>query len=451
MKTLFIPNGHNPDLRGNPEASIIHLPRPSSLAVVPSAFPFVKPRLQVKEGDRVSLGSPLFEDKRRPELRFLSPGGGIIENIIFGPRRIVTAIIIRLDEKEEREFFQPLENEDLETMDREELMQHLVKGGLWPLFRSLPFRAIADTKELPDTLYVRMDSHQPFSALPEAYLQGHLEAFRFGIRVLKKLAGQLAVYTCAEQHSFVLNECQGVVNHTVFGRYPAQDPGVVHYHLRKKGNTGKAWFITGEDVLLIAHLLETGTYPGERTYAMGGTGLASPCHVRTRFGAPVSHLIEACDPLEGNFRNIAGGLFRGRNAGQEGFMSMYETSLTRIPEGKEKEYFGFMRPGLSKNSVSRTFLSALFNRPAKVDCNTHGEERACINCGTCTRLCPVEMLPQFTMKALHADAIEEALAHGLLDCVQCGLCAYACPSKIDLSGIFGSAREKLYQEQQKGA
>jgi Na+-transporting NADH:ubiquinone oxidoreductase subunit A len=47
--------------------------------------------------------------------------------------------------------------------------------------------------------------------------------------------------------------------------------------------------------------------------------------------------------------------------------------------------------------------------------------------------------------------MEEALAHGLLDCVECGLCAYACPSKIDLSRIFREARETLYLEQQKGA
>jgi Na+-transporting NADH:ubiquinone oxidoreductase subunit A len=451
MKALHIPNGFQPAFEGAPDPGLVLLPRPSHLGVSPSAFPYVKPRLLVKEGDAVLLGSPLFEDKRRPELRFLSPGGGRVESLFFGPRRSLLGIAIRLDPKEERERFPVLDSQDLEAISREDLIRHLLVGGLWPLIRSLPFRAIADPKELPHTLYVRMDSHQPFSTLPEAYLRGNLEAFRFGMQVLKKLAPNLVVHTCGEKQGFVLNECQGLVNHTVFGRYPAQDAGVLHYHLRKKKPSGSAWFMAAEDVLLVAHLLETGTYPGDRTFALGGAGFKTPLHVRTRFGAPVRHLLQGGERKEGDFRPIAGGLFTGRNAGEEGFMSMYETGLGLVPEGREKEFFGFLRLGSKKNTASRTFLSALSPGPFPVSCNTHGEQRACINCGTCARLCPVEILPQFTMKALHADAMEEALAHGLLDCVECGLCAYACPSKIDLSRIFREARETLYLEQQKGA
>lgn len=451
MKALHIPNGVQPRFHGNPEVRLFHLPRPSHLAVLPSAFPFVKPRALVQEGDAVSLGSPLFEDKRRPELRFLSPGGGVVEKILLGSRRSLQTVVIHLDEKETRKFFQPISDEDLPDLSRDELVTHLLEGGLWPLIRSLPFRAIADPKEVPQVLYVRMGSHRPFSTLPQAYLEGQLEAFRFGIRVLRKLVPTLIVYTCGENQNFALNECQGIVNHVIFGRYPAQDPGVIHYHLHRTMRPEPAWYIAAEDVLLISHLLETGTYPGDRTYALAGSGIRTPCHVRTRFGAPVSHLLQTTETEEGDFRHIAGGLFTGRNAGKDGFMGMYETSLARIPEGREKEFFGFLRPGWKKNTASRTFLSVLSDPFLKPDCNTHGEKRACINCGTCAKLCPVEILPQFTMKALHADAMEEALAHGLLDCVECGLCTYACPSKIELSDIFREAREKFYLEQQKGA
>ncbi len=82
-----------------------------------------------------------------------------------------------------------------------------------------------------------------------------------------------------------------------------------------------------------------------------------------------------------------------------------------------------------------------------MDCNFHGEERACINCGSCAEVCPVDILPQFTYKCVLADEIEEALAHGMLDCVECGLCSYVCPSKIELSDVLKNTKKAYYLEQ----
>jgi len=76
----------------------------------------------------------------------------------------------------------------------------------------------------------------------------------------------------------------------------------------------------------------------------------------------------------------------------------------------------------------------------------HGEERACVNCGYCSDVCPVDILPQFTLKSLLVDEIEEALAHGLLDCVQCGLCTYVCPSKIELADTLTRFKASYYKE-----
>ena len=42
-----------------------------------------------------------------------------------------------------------------------------------------------------------------------------------------------------------------------------------------------------------------------------------------------------------------------------------------------------------------------------MDCNRHGEERACINCGYCAQVCPVDILPQFTYKTILADALDK--------------------------------------------
>ena len=58
----------------------------------------------------------------------------------------------------------------------------------------------------------------------------------------------------------------------------------------------------------------------------------------------------------------------------------------------------------------------------------------------------MDILPQFTYKAILSGEVEEALAHGLLDCVECGLCSYVCPAKLELTETLQQAKEDFYKE-----
>ena len=66
----------------------------------------------------------------------------------------------------------------------------------------------------------------------------------------------------------------------------------------------------------------------------------------------------------------------------------------------------------------------------------------------CADICPVDILPQLTYKAVLAEEVEEALEHGLLDCVECGLCTYVCPSKIELTESLKSAKAAYRKERE---
>ena len=115
---------------------------------------------------------------------------------------------------------------------------------------------------------------------------------------------------------------------------------------------------------------------------------------------------------------------------------------------KQENLFGFMQPGLRAPSASKTFLSCLSKTPKNLDCNIHGEERACINCGYCVNICPVDLAPHFIIKALLSDDIEEALSYGLLDCCGCGLCSYTCPSKIELTKLLSHGIDAHYKDKE---
>ena len=94
MNTVHLKNGYQLRLTGKPSTELELLPRPARVAVVPERLRFVKPRLNVKVGDRVKAGSVLFEDKRHPGVFFRSPGAGTVSAVDLGPRRVVRHIVI---------------------------------------------------------------------------------------------------------------------------------------------------------------------------------------------------------------------------------------------------------------------------------------------------------------------------------------------------------------------
>ena len=169
MKTIRIKKGYDLKVVGSPSSSLQKAEQPTHLALLPEHIPFVKPRLKIAKGDRVALGSPLIEDKRNPQIQFLSPGGGRIADIRFGPRRVIEQIIIKLDETEQAVEFERYSPEDIDKMSREQLIQALVTGGLWPLIKELPFRDHPRPDVVPPALYVNLDSLEPFRPLPQVY------------------------------------------------------------------------------------------------------------------------------------------------------------------------------------------------------------------------------------------------------------------------------------------
>lgn len=60
-------------------------------------------------------------------------------------------------------------------------------------------------------------------------------------------------------------------------------------------------------------------------------------------------------------------------------------------------------------------------------------ERACIRCGECARVCPVNLYPVKLAKYAQLKDSEEFKKYKGELCVECGLCSYVCPSRINLA------------------
>jgi Na+-transporting NADH:ubiquinone oxidoreductase subunit A len=402
--------------------------------------------LKVKVDDHVKVGTALIEDKRNPQIRFLSPGGGTVSDINFGPRRAIEEIVIALDKEEQHENFDAVSTENLENIGRELLVQRIIDGGLWPLIRELPYRDAAKPDFNPPSIIVTLDSLEPFQPEPEIYLSGKKEAFEFGTRALKRLTDG-PVHICVGKDRYDgLSEYHHLITHTYSGNYPAHDAGVLLYQMKISPEENHAWYMEGQDLLLLGDLLLTGRYPTERTVTISGNAVPNRTHVKTRMGVPFQHLLHGQN-TDDVIRFVAGGVFTGYTGSEKSYLGFHEKSLLLIPRGDEKgDVFDWMMPGYEKPSYSRTFLSTINSDDLEMDCNRHGGLRACVSCNHCPRVCPVDMLPQLTYKAVLAGEVEEALAHGLLDCVECGLCSYVCPSKLELTQTLQRAKEDFYKE-----
>lgn len=445
MNVIRLKKGFSPRIAGTPDRQLRQLGAPRHVGMVPEHIPFVRPRLLVEEGAFVAIGTPLFEDKRNTRIRFLSPGGGQVARIVFGPRRIIRQIVIALDDDERVESVDVPPPEQLDAVSRQSVVETLLTGGMWPFFRMLPFMDLADPDSVPPAIIVRLGDDEPFAPHPVVYLDGREDLFGAGINLLNRLCDHVVINIAGEQTP-VPSLSGPAVAQRFTGCYPSGNPSVQLYHTKTGPEQNRSWIIDGQDVILLGEFLRTGCYPIRRIMSVGGSLAPTADHVSTRAGVPLRMLCGTGLAGKPRARYIVGGVFTGYNGGADSFMGFYQNALNLIDDGDREEPFGFIRPGANKPSYSTAFLSVLRRRPFPMDCGQHGEVRACVNCGTCSQICPVDILPQFTMKCLVADEVEEALAHGLLDCAECGLCTYACPSKIELREVLRAAKAQYYKE-----
>ena len=120
------------------------------VALLADDYVGLRPTMRVTVGDDVKRGELLFEDKKRPGVRFTAPGAGTVVAIHRGDRRSFCSIVIELS-REEREgrgasavrlgSFSGRHPSGLSDDDVREL---LVSSGLWVSIRARPFSHVAD-------------------------------------------------------------------------------------------------------------------------------------------------------------------------------------------------------------------------------------------------------------------------------------------------------------------
>jgi Na+-transporting NADH:ubiquinone oxidoreductase subunit A len=431
-----------------PEPKVLYLPSRSER--------FAFGDVQVKEGEKVKAGDILAKDPDNHGVPLLAPRAGTVR-LSAAENHIVLEDIAQLEEHADmtEEEIQHIEKEmGLAGIKRYKLLTL----GAWQFFYDAFTSELPDPLGTPQAIIVSTLSLEPFMARGDVQLSRRLLNFTRGLEQLQSLLEYQPIYLAmpnirSEFANLIRNQIRGyawVKMLEIPLRYPYDNFAILARRLDLKASSGPVWAVRTEGVLAADRAL-TATNPSTvKIMSIGGPGVTTPTHLKVMPGYPIRQIKER-HALEPDARVLNGGIFTGEILPEEALGVELECrGLTVLPEQKEREFLGFIRPGWDRRSYSNSFLSALRKDfGERLTTALRGEHRPCVACNYCAEVCPAGIMPYLIHKYLYADLLEEAEEARVDLCVECGLCSYVCPSKIDLRTQLVEAKDLIAKEKEE--
>ncbi len=422
----------------------------SEVALVGEDYLGLRPTMLVREGDAVKLGQPLFEHKRNPRVQFTAPVAGEVVAVNRGEKRRFLSLVIAPRDGSEEEFT-AYHDRNLLTLEREAVVEQLLKSGLWTALRSRPYSHIPDPDTQPRSLFVTaMDTH-PLAADPAPLIAEFAQDFVFGLQALSRLTeGKL--YLCQRAGASLLPEKLDFISLQEFeGPHPAGLPGT-HIHFLDPVDANKAvWHIGYQDVIAVGKLFSTGRLWTQRVISVAGPAVKQPHLVTTRLGAKLDDLVEG-ELADDEVRLISGSVLCGRRSqALTNYLGRYHNQVSVLHEGRKREFLGWLAPGFSKFSVKKILASGFLGGGKRFPWTTslQGSRRAIVPVGTYEQVVPLDLMPTHLLKSLIVGNLEQAQELGCLELDEedLALCTFVCPGKYDYGTIL---RERLDEIEAEG-
>jgi len=448
---IKVKRGLDLPIAGTPRQQIGESNSTRSVAVLGRDYVGMKPTMAVKLGDRVKLGQLLFTDKKNPEVKYTSPGCGIVAAINRGEKRVLQSVVIELDGTEAVEF-KAYPNTEPAAVPEEQVIRLLVDSGLWTALRSRPYSKVPDPATRPAAIFVNAMDSNPLAAEPAAIIQAALSDFVRGVNVLARISAE-RLFLCSDAESSTVLEnaafAASVQQEVFLGPHPAGLTGT-HMHFLNPVSLGRiAWGINYQDVIAIGRLFSTGFLDVNRTVSLAGPQVEDPRLVQTRLGANLDELVAGeLRPAEN--RVISGSVLSGRTArGVDAYLGRYHLQVSVLREGRERPFMGYMSPGVNRHSTLGIYLSSLFSdRKFNFSTTTNGSNRAMVPVGSYERVMPLDILPTQLLRALIVGDIEMAQQLGALELDEedLALCSYVCPGKYEYGPILRDNLMRIEKE-----
>ena len=211
------------------------------------------------------------------------------------------------------------------------------------------------------------------------------------------------------------------------------------HFLSPAGRGRTNWVINYQDAAAIGRLFAQGELVMERIISLAGPQARKPRPIRTSLGANLMELTEG-ELLAGENRIISGSVFHGHLAEAENsFLGRYHLQVSLLAKGAEREFMGWLSPGLKRFSTINIYLSKWFPQTLfNFTTTTNGSPRAMMPIGNYEPMMPLDILPTQLLRSLIVGDIEAAENLGCLELDEedLALCTFVCPGKYEYGDIL---------------
>ena len=447
MANLFkLRKGLDINLQGKAEKKKLKLKSNGKYALLPDCFEGVVPKVVVKEGDKVKAGDALFINKNCQEMKFASPVSGTVTAVERGERRKVLAVKVQADATQ---VFTDFGVKDVASLTGEQVKEALLEAGLFGYINQLPYDVVATPDTTPKAIFVSALRDKPLAADFEFELQGQEKEWQAGLTALSKMA-KTCLGIGARQTSAALTSAKDVEVNVFDGPCPAGNVGVQINHVSPVNKGEVVWTVDPSAVIFFGRLFLTGKVDLHRTVALCGSEVKNPQYVEMLVGEELSTLLSNSYDEKHNVRIINGNVLTGRVTTKEGYLGAHSSEITVIPEGNDADEFaGWIMPRFKQFSVNRSYFSWLFGKKAyALDARVKGGERHMIMSGEYDKVMPMDIYPEYLIKAIITGNIDKMEQLGIYEVSpeDFALAEFVDSSKLELQRIVREGLNMLRKE-----
>ena len=443
-RTINLKKGLNMQLEGSlSDTNVSAKVMPGRVAIIPDDFPGFQPKPDVKEGDTVQPGSPLMHDKIDSDVRLVAPVAGMVESIVRGARRKIERVVIKCSGQETVSA-----SGNAPELTEKGVRAALKASGLWAMMRRRPYDIVPVESDIPRDIFVTAMDTAPLALSLEVMVKGMETYISKGIEALGMLT-KGTIYIGVAQES-AMPDFKGAEVVELPMLHPAGNAGVQIANIAPVNKGETVWTLDIVTLAKIGRLMTDGSVDYAVEVAVTGSEVIAPKVIATVPGAPLADLTAGnIKDDDRHHRIISGNVLTGQPEGPEGYLRYPYRQVTVIPEGDDAdEFMGWASLSPSKMSESRSFLGKLFGKKFSPDARLQGGRRAMIMSGIYDDYIPMDIMPEYLVKAILAKDIDRMEALGIYEVApeDFALAEYADPSKLELQRIVREGLDYMRSE-----
>uniref|UniRef100_UPI0004748426 electron transport complex subunit RsxC n=1 Tax=Moritella dasanensis TaxID=428031 RepID=UPI0004748426 len=388
----------------------------------------------VAAGDRVLKGQPLTASDSFMAVPVHAPTSGTIEHIAQYPSTQPSAapeIAIKLvcDQEDQAVPAQPAL--DYKQLSTAELQQYISQAGVAGMGGAgFPTAVKLNDRQPIEFLLINAAECEPYITSDDVLMRERADDIIQGIEILRHMIKPaLCVIGIEDNKPDAAQSLEAAIK-----KLKLSDDIVVHKVPTKYPNGGEKQLIK----MLTGKEISKGQIPAQsgivmqnvgtiyavkqaiidrqpllsRIVTLTGKAFPQPRNVQALIGTPIKALLDEFDCNE----NQAAAIIYGG------------------------PMMGFTLPH-AQFSLTKTGNCIL--TPVKDEIPQVREADACIRCGECAEVCPVDLLPQQLHWYSQAKDVKKLADYNLMDCIECGACSYVCPSQIPLVHQYRIAKVEV--------